>query len=148
MGTAKLIDAFEEGGRDFIVVNSVKGGSLLNSMLKMKVTHLPVHEACNMMGQLLKILQSLHAKHIKHAKITIDSVTVIRRRRESDKLYLFDFSQATIVQDQGVEDRVYSAFVSPKKLAGKAKSHQLDDELSDDIYSTGCLIFQLINGVS
>ena len=81
---------FSEGGNDYFITDTIKGSALRVRMEKLGKQRMNVDEAFKLLIKVLKIVESLHKRQIKHGNITLDSVKVLKRHSKLD-IRLFDF---------------------------------------------------------
>ena len=104
-----MIDFFNEGDNECIVLDSVKGSTLRKMMLDCGKVRMNISLATNILSDILSILKKLHEYHILHNNITKDSVHGLKR--EKILIFrLFDFRNARFVNDQKANITVFKGF--------------------------------------
>ena len=89
----KLIDAFIENDRSYMIIEYPSGETLKKTVLKLGSNFLKETEVKKCVLQVLKILKDLNRLRVKHGNITLDSV-IARKRSKGLELKLGSFEKA------------------------------------------------------
>jgi len=147
--TPQIIDLFREDENTYLVLEFIKGQSLINSVYKLnsscsKWCHLPVKtriEILNYILQILNILEKFHFNGIVHRDITPVNFLVNKK----NKLYIIDNELAYSFQDKAptppFEAGTYG-FMSPEQLEQQTPTDK------EDIYALGATMLVLLTGIS
>jgi serine/threonine protein kinase len=159
-----LIRAFQTGeidGRHFIVTEFLEGETLAE--LLEKRNKIPPIEACRLIHQILLGLQHVHEKGMVHRDIRPDNVMVVDpllggsssspndTLRKTVKILDLGLGRATFDEEAPSDEP--SELTSAGALLGSANylaPEQARDatsaDIRADIYSVGCILYQLITG--
>ncbi|CAG2226414.1 unnamed protein product [Mytilus edulis] len=135
-----VIDAFQSERQLVIVMELVKGRSLLDHILSQdKWTEI---EAVKYVKQLLEILRNIHASSIAH--LDIKPSNIFLSSPDSDQIRLIDFGLSRhmsmdydVKLNYGTEE-----FTSPEQIKNETVSS------ASDMWSVGILTYILLSGVS
>ena len=133
-----VIDAGEDDGRPFIVLEYVEGETLKDRIRRMG--RLPVDEAIAYSIEIARALQCAHARGIVHRDIKPQNVLI----DEEGSAKVTDFGIARTLEEDGLtaEGRVLGTtdYVSPEQALGHAVNGQ------SDLYSLGVVLFEMLTG--
>ena len=96
----------------------------------------------DLLGQLLPVLDYIHAQHSIHRDIKPDN---IMRRRRDGQLFLIDFGVVKVIQEQPAESS-YTAVGSAEYMAPEQTRGQAFP--ASDLYSLGVTCARLMTGIS
>src|SRR3954470_13170851 len=133
-----VIDAGEEDGRPYIVLEYVEGETLKERIRRMG--RLPIDEAIAYAIEIARALGAAHARQIVHRDIKPQNVLV----DGEGSAKVTDFGIARSLQEEGLtaDGRVLGTtdYVSPEQALGQ------DVEGQSDIYSLGIALFEMLTG--
>jgi serine/threonine-protein kinase len=133
-----VIDAGEEDGRPYIVLEYVEGETLKERIRRMG--RLPIDEAIAYAIEIARALGAAHARSIVHRDIKPQNVLV----DEEGSAKVTDFGIARSLEEEGLtaDGRVLGTtdYVSPEQALG----HDVDGQ--SDIYSLGIVLFEMLTG--
>jgi serine/threonine-protein kinase len=133
-----VIDAGEDNGRPFIVLEYVEGETLKDRIRRMG--RLPVDEAIAYSIEIARALQCAHQRGIVHRDIKPQNVLI----DEEGSAKVTDFGIARTLEEDGLtaEGRVLGTtdYVSPEQALGHAVNGQ------SDLYSLGVVLFEMLTG--
>jgi eukaryotic-like serine/threonine-protein kinase len=133
-----VIDAGEEDGRPYIVLEYVEGETLKERIRRMG--RLPIDEAIAYAIEIARALGAAHARAIVHRDIKPQNVLV----DEEGSAKVTDFGIARSLEEEGLtaDGRVLGTtdYVSPEQALG----HDVDGQ--SDIYSLGIVLFEMLTG--
>jgi tRNA A-37 threonylcarbamoyl transferase component Bud32 len=133
---AKVYDHFAENGRNYLVLEYVRGQDL-RQFVKQNGAQ-PEELVLNWSLQIASILDYLHAQtpSIIHRDLTPDNLV----RQDDEKIVLIDFGAANEFVGTATGTLVgKQAYISPEQLRGKAT-------ISSDIYALGGTMYYLLTG--
>jgi len=135
-----ILWAGEHDGRLFIVMRFVAGGTLRERLAERG--RLDPDVAVEVLGQLADALDAAHARGLVHRDIKPGNVLV---DDASGAVYLTDFGLAKQLgdDDTDVGDRVMGTarYMPPERHGGAVV-----DEIRGDVYSLGCLLWDMLAG--
>jgi serine/threonine-protein kinase len=133
-----VIDAGEEDGRPYIVLEYVEGETLKERIRRMG--RLPIDEAIAYAIEIARALGAAHARQIVHRDIKPQNVLV----DEEGSAKVTDFGIARSLEEEGLtaDGRVLGTtdYVSPEQALG----HDVDGQ--SDIYSLGIVLYEMLTG--
>src|ERR1700750_465389 len=133
-----VIDAGEEDGRPYIVLEYVEGETLKSRIRRMG--RLPIDEAVAYSIEIARALGCAHANAIVHRDIKPQNVLI----DAEGSAKVTDFGIARSLQEEGLtaDGRVLGTtdYVSPEQALGQ------DVEGQSDIYSLGVVLYEMLSG--
>jgi putative ABC transport system permease protein len=138
-----LLDAGEAAGNPFYVMPYVREGSL-RDLLAQRV-RLSLAEALPVLRGVALALQHAHAHQILHCDVKPGNVLLA-----AGHAYLADFGIARMLHHEGSEwgrrDGVDSSAGTPAYVSPEQATGQADLDGRSDLYSLGCLAYELLAG--
>ncbi len=138
----RIYDHFSEGGRWYLVMDSIEGETLEEYLAQSSGQHLPLAEALEVGLQLCDVLDYLHMRQPPIIFRDLKPLNIIRTA--SSHLYLIDFGIARHFKPGQAKDTV--AFGSPGYAAPEQYGKTQTTPRSD-IYSLGAVLHQMLSGV-
>src|SRR5215211_4857526 len=133
-----VIDAGEDEGRPYIVLEYVEGETLKDHIRRLG--RLPVDEAVAYAIEIARALGAAHSRHIVHRDVKPQNVLI----DEEGSAKVTDFGIARTLDEDGLtsDGRVLGTtdYVSPEQALGHAVGPQ------SDIYSLGVVLFEMLTG--
>src|SRR3989440_9187248 len=133
-----VIDAGEDDGRPYIVLEYVEGETLKDRIRRMG--RLPVDEAIAYAIEIARALGCAHAHGIVHRDVKPQNVVI----DEEGSAKVTDFGIARSLHEEGLtaDGRVLGTtdYVSPEQALGQ------DVDGQSDIYSLGVVLFEMLTG--
>src|SRR2546421_8446484 len=133
-----VIDAGEDDGRPYIVLEYVEGETLKDRIRRMG--RLPVDEAIAYAIEIARALGCAHAHGIVHRDVKPQNVLI----DEEGSAKVTDFGIARSLHEEGLtaDGRVLGTtdYVSPEQALGQ------DVDGQSDIYSLGVVLFEMLSG--
>jgi serine/threonine-protein kinase len=134
----QVIDAGEEGGRPFIVLEYVEGETLKERIRQRG--RLDTGEATTHAIGIARALAAAHARHVVHRDVKPQNVLI----DHEDTAKVTDFGIARRLEDKGLtaDGRVLGTtdYVSPEQALGRPVNGQ------SDIYSLGVVLYEMLTG--
>src|ERR687894_2079763 len=133
-----VIDAGEEDGRPYIVLEYVEGETLKERIRRMG--RLPIDEAIAYAIEIARALGAAHARQIVHRDVKPQNVLV----DEEGSAKVTDFGIARVLDQDGLtaDGRVLGTtdYVSPEQALGHVVTGQ------SDLYSLGVVLYEMLTG--
>ena len=133
-----VIDAGEDEGRPYIVLEYIEGETLKDRIRRMG--RLPIDEGIAYAIEIARALGCAHARHIVHRDIKPQNVLI----DAEGSAKVTDFGIARSLQDEGLtaDGRVLGTtdYVSPEQAMG----HDVNGQ--SDIYSLGIVLYEMLTG--
>jgi serine/threonine-protein kinase len=133
-----VIDAGEEDGRAYIVLEYVAGETLKDRIRRLG--RLPVAEAVAYAIEISRALGAAHARHIVHRDVKPQNVLI----DEEGSAKVTDFGIARTLEEDGLtaDGRVIGTtdYVSPEQALGRPVTGQ------SDLYSLGVVLYEMLTG--
>lgn len=135
-----IYDFGQENGKHFMVIELLKGESLLNQINRIK--SLPLEKIIDIGLQLCSAVSYAHSQGVIHRDIKPANIMLL----ENDKVKLTDFGIAQVNNDKLGLTQAGSIlgsilYIPPEQLVD---SHKVDKRA--DVYSLGVTLFQLFTG--
>jgi serine/threonine-protein kinase len=133
-----VIDAGEDDGRPYIVLEYVEGETLKDRIRRLG--RLPVAEAVAYSIEIARALGAAHARHIVHRDVKPQNVLI----DEEGSAKVTDFGIARTLEEDGLtaDGRVLGTtdYVSPEQALGQHVTGQ------SDLYSLGVVLYEMLTG--
>ena len=133
-----VIDAGEDEGRPYIVLEFVEGETLKDRIRRLG--RLPVDEAIAYAIEIARALGAAHSRHIVHRDVKPQNVLI----DEEGSAKVTDFGIARSLDEDGLtaDGRVLGTtdYVSPEQALGEDVNGQ------SDIYSLGVVLYEMLTG--
>ncbi len=133
-----VIDAGEDDGRPYIVLEYVEGETLKERIRR--AGRLPVTEAVAYAIEIARALGAAHARHIVHRDVKPQNVLI----DEEGSAKVTDFGIARTLDEEGLtaDGRVLGTtdYVSPEQALGQHVTGQ------SDLYSLGVVLYEMLSG--
>jgi serine/threonine protein kinase len=133
-----VIDAGEDEGRPYIVLEYVEGETLKERIRRQG--QLPIPEAVAYAVEIARALGAAHARHIVHRDVKPQNVLI----DEEGSAKVTDFGIARTREEEGLtaDGRVFGTtdYVSPEQALGQPVSGQ------SDLYSLGIVLYEMLTG--
>ena len=136
-----LYDSGEANGFLFYVMPYIEGESLRNRLEREK--QLPVEEALQIGREVADALNYAHGRGVIHRDIKPENILL-----ESGHAVVADFGIARAVRAAGTEKLTQAGMWvgSPTYMSPEQASGQIDLDGRSDLYSLGCVLFEMIAG--
>src|ERR1700729_2615368 len=133
-----VIDAGEDDGRPYIVLEYVEGETLKERIRRMG--RLPIPEAVAYAIEIARALGAAHARHIVHRDVKPQNVLI----DQEGSAKVTDFGIARTLDEEGLtaDGRVLGTtdYVSPEQALGQHVTGQ------SDLYSLGVVLYEMLTG--
>ena len=133
-----VIDAGEDEGRPYIVLEYVEGETLKDRIRRQG--RLPIAEAVAYAIEIARALGAAHARHIVHRDVKPQNVLI----DEEGSAKVTDFGIARTLEEDGLtaDGRVLGTtdYVSPEQALGQHVTGQ------SDLYSLGIVLYEMLTG--
>src|SRR5690349_9123738 len=133
-----VIDAGEDDGRPYIVLEYVEGETLKDRIRRQG--RLPIAEAVAYAIEIAHALGAAHARHIVHRDVKPQNVLI----DEEGSAKVTDFGIARTLEEDGLtaDGRVLGTtdYVSPEQALGQPVTGQ------SDLYSLGIVLYEMLTG--
>jgi tRNA A-37 threonylcarbamoyl transferase component Bud32 len=133
-----VIDAGEDDGRPYIVLEYVEGETLKDRIRRMG--RLPIAESVAYAIEIARALGAAHARHIIHRDVKPQNVLI----DEEGSAKVTDFGIARTLEEDGLtaDGRVLGTtdYVSPEQALGQHVTGQ------SDLYSLGIVLYEMLTG--
>jgi len=133
-----VIDAGEDDGRPYIVLEYVEGETLKDRIRRMG--RLPIPEAVAYAIEIARALGAAHARHIVHRDVKPQNVLI----DHEGSAKVTDFGIARTLEEDGLtaDGRVLGTtdYVSPEQALGQHVTGQ------SDLYSLGVVLYEMLTG--
>ena len=140
-GIVKVLDYFEENNTAYIVMEYVKGVSLLE-WLERRSEPCSFKEACQMLVPIMDALEKVHKKGLLHRDISPDNIMVL----EDGSVKLLDFGAAREFflendREKTMTILVKSGYAPPEQYESKGKHGPWTD-----VYALSSVVYEMITG--
>ncbi len=133
-----VIDAGEDDGRPYIVLEYVEGETLKDRIRRLG--RLPIAEAVAYAIEIARALGAAHAQHIVHRDVKPQNVLI----DQEGSAKVTDFGIARTLEEEGLtaDGRVLGTtdYVSPEQALG----HHVNGQ--SDLYSLGVVLYEMLSG--
>jgi serine/threonine-protein kinase len=138
----KVTDHFTEGGKQYLVMDFIKGETLASRLEQEEGGPLPLDEVLGWAEQLCDVLEYLHSRHppvvfrdLKPGNVMVTPTGVVK---------LIDFGIARIFKRGQAADTAYfgTAGYAPREQYGKGQT-----DARSDVYALGAALHHLLTGV-
>lgn len=140
-------DYGEHLGELYMVMELVRGTQLFDRIKDEKGALMPVERACDLIDQLLGVLEVAHAMGIVHRDLKPENVMLLQTGDRKDHIKVLDFGLA-LMDDRLGGDRLTATrsvqgtpiYMSPEQCRGR------DVGPATDVYATAVMLFELLTG--
>ncbi len=143
-----VTDFGDHEGNLFIVMDVLHGGSLYDT--RKKNVGMPWMRVLGIGRQIADALATAHAMGLVHRDLKPDNIMLERRSDGGDRPIIVDFSLAFVRDDESLGRMTREGIVSgtPQYIAPEQAMGSPDIGPPADIYSFGCVLYELITGNS
>ncbi len=140
---AKIFDfGLTASGDPYIVMEFVSGKTLADLILESGA--FANERAIKMFLQICRGLEYAHSNKVIHRDLKPSNIMLIENEQESDLVKILDFGVAKIQTDQNLTST--GAIVGSPLYLSPEQADGLDVDQRSDIYSLGCLMFEVLAG--
>lgn len=146
-----MIDAFEEDGWFFLVLELVSGGNLANALLSRpgKPPRFSEEETIFVFWQLVDGLKFLHSKNVIHRDLKLENVLICNSQPAKDGQFLYNVKISDFGLSKALgpmEDQATSCVGSRRYVAPEVLRRGQGYDKAVDIWALGVLTFVLLSG--
>lgn len=140
---AKIFDfGLTASGDPYIVMEFVSGKTLAD--LIQDSAAISYERAIKIFLQICRGLEYAHSNKVIHRDLKPSNIMLIQNEQESDLVKILDFGVAKIQTDQNLTST--GAIVGSPLYLSPEQADGLDIDQRSDIYSLGCLMFEILAG--
>jgi serine/threonine-protein kinase len=135
------------GGAPYLVMEFLDGRDLAHLIDSEGQRGIDVPRAVHFVLQILRALQVAHAAGIVHRDLKPSNAFIIRKDGERDFVKLVDFGISKVSQPGAASlTQTNSALGTPLYMSPEQAKSPRDVDLRSDLYSVGCLFYELLTG--